>query len=153
PQGPAVVSEGTVLVIVTGDGRCYAEAKIPNACDLAALGMPVCLPSVPRPDRCWSGAGVKRFLAGGRPNPADVFGRVKSVVDRFLDFGRSLAPQETACEMVACYVLGTYLLDAFHVVGYLWPNGDAGTGKTTLLQVVAEMAYLGELLLAGSSYA
>jgi hypothetical protein len=50
-------------------------------------------------------------------------------------------------------VLTTYLLDAMNVVGYLWPNGDKGAGKTSFLQVVTETAYLGQLILAGSSYA
>jgi hypothetical protein len=45
------------------------------------------------------------------------------------------------------------LLDAFTVVGYLFSNGDKGAGKTTLIAVDAEMAYLGQLILAGSSYA
>ena len=57
-------------------------------------------------------AGVKRFLAGERPEPAEVFGRIVSAVNHFLDFARSLAPQETMCELVACYVLATYLLGA-----------------------------------------
>ena len=73
-------------------------------------------------------------------------------MDRFIDFARSLAPQETLCEATACYVLSTYLLDALNVVGYLWPNGERGTGKTSYLQVVTELAYLGQVILAGSSY-
>ncbi len=105
------------------------------------------------PGREWSGAGVKRFLAAERPDPAEVFGRVVAVVDRFLDFARSVAPQQTMCEMTACFVLSTYVLDALNVVGYLWPNGERGTGKTQFLQVVSEMSYLGQVILAGSSYA
>jgi hypothetical protein len=70
-----------------------------------------------------------------------------------VDFSRSLTDQRGMCELVACYVLQSYLLDAFHVVGYLWPNGERGVGKTTLLQVLAELGYLGLLILSGSSYA
>jgi hypothetical protein len=44
-------------------------------------------------------------------------------------------------------------LDAFNVIGFLWPNGEAGSGKTNLLIVVTEMAYLGQLILAGGSFA
>jgi hypothetical protein len=54
---------------------------------------------------------------------------------------------------LACFVVASYLLEAFNVVGYLWPNGDKGCGKTSLLHVVTEMAYLGQLLQAGGSYA
>jgi hypothetical protein len=44
-------------------------------------------------------------------------------------------------------------LDAFTVIGFLWPNGDRGSGKTQLLNIVTELAYLGETILAGGSYA
>src|SRR5204863_3580828 len=64
-----------------------------------------------------------------------------------------LTSQEGMAELTAAYVLSTYFLDAFNVVGYLWPSGERGTGKTSFLHVVVEMAYLGHLILAGSSYA
>src|SRR5262249_62354826 len=57
------------------------------------------------------------------------------------------------CELSACFVMATYLLDGFNVVGYLWPNGDKGSGKTNFLSVVTEVAHLGQLILAGGSYA
>jgi hypothetical protein len=75
------------------------------------------------------------------------------VVDAFVDFDRSLAPQRTMAEFVAAYALTTWLADAFNVVGFLWPNGDRGAGKTHLLHVVAQMAYLGTVLTAGGSFA
>jgi hypothetical protein len=150
---PPLVQVEDRVVIVRADGGAFADGGlVPGARPLAALGLPVRLPHPLPPGRGWSGAGVKRYLAGEGPDPAEVFGRLVAVVDRFLDFDRSLAPQETMCDLVACYVLATWLLDAFHVVGYLWPNGEPGSGKTTLLQVVAETAYLGQLILAGSSY-
>jgi hypothetical protein len=61
-----------------------------------------------------------------------VFWRLVAVIDTSLDFSRSLASQEEMCELVACYILATYFLEAFSVIGYLWPNGDKGSGKTTL---------------------
>jgi hypothetical protein len=57
------------------------------------------------------------------------------------------------CQLTACYVLATYLLDAFHVIGYMWSSGDWGAAKTKYIHVVSEMAYLGRLILAGSTYA
>lgn len=56
-------------------------------------------------------------------------------------------------ELVACYILATWFLDAFSVIGYLWPNGERGSGKTQLLTIIAELSYLGQVILAGSSYA
>jgi hypothetical protein len=75
------------------------------------------------------------------------------VVDHFIDFTRSLSDQQTMAEFVACYVFTTWFLDAFNVIGFLWPNGERGSGKTNLLILVADLSYLGEFILAGSSYA
>jgi hypothetical protein len=150
---PPLVSAEDVLLIVTDDGELYTDAALPDARPLAELGLVVRLPATPPPERGWSGAGVKRYLAGERPDPADVFARVTAAVDRFIDFARSLAPQEQMCELTACYIVASYLLDALNVTGYLWPNGERGTGKTSYLQMLAELSYLGQLILAGSSYA
>jgi hypothetical protein len=140
------------LLIVRDDGFAFSESLLPNVQPLADLGMPLCLPHPLPPGRGWSGARMKRYMAGDRPDPAEVFARLKAVVNNFIDFSRSLTAQDVMCELVACYILATYLLDAFHVIGYLWPNGESGSGKTTLLQVVTELGYLGQLILAGSSY-
>ena len=149
---PPLVKTEEALVIVEGDGTLYTNAIMSNARPLAELGIDVKLSSA-SPGQGWSGAGVKRFRDGARPDPVDVFNRIAEVVDRFIDFDRSLATQTEMCELTACYILGTYFLDAFNVVGYLWPNGERGTGKTTYLQVVVQQAYLGQLIMAGGSFA
>jgi hypothetical protein len=151
-HAPPLVSTETVLMIIRHDGQLFSDISLPGAQRLSDLGLDVRLPSQLPPGSEWSGVGVKRYLAGERPDAAEVFRRIVSVEDRFIDFARSLAPQVTMCEMVACYILATYFLDALNVAGYLWPNGERGTGKTSFLQVVAELAYLGQVILAGSSY-
>jgi hypothetical protein len=150
---PPRVEHLTTMAIVRSDGVVFLDAGIPEAKPMSEVGVTVSLPTELPPDRAWSGAGLKRFLAGERPGPAEVFDRMKQVVNRFMDFRRSLASQEVLCELTACYILGTYLLDAFSVIGYLWPNGDKGAGKTNYLFVVTELAYLGQVILAGGSYA
>jgi len=152
-HNPPVVRFQDCLVIIRDDGQAFADdVCLPGVRPIAELGLPVRLPNPVQPGRGWSGAGVKRYLAGERPDPAEVFRRLVSVVDSFLDFSRSLADQSVMCELVAAHIMATYMLDAFHVVGYLWPNGDPGSGKTTALQVVSETAFLGQMILAGSSY-
>jgi hypothetical protein len=152
-HNPPVIRIQERLVIVTDEGRLYADGDgVPGALPFAELGLPVQLPTTIPPGRGWSGAGVKRYVAGDRPAPAEVFARVVAVVDRFIDFDRSLAPQSIMCELIACAILATYFLEAFNVVGYLWPNGESGAGKTTFLHVVTDLAYLGQLILAGSTY-
>jgi hypothetical protein len=150
---PPRVETGRLLLAVRDDGRVFADAPVRGALPLAKLGVEVRLPEPVPPNMGWSGAGVKRFLGGERPDAADVFRRLTSVVNTFIDFNRSLGSQDVMCEMAACYVLVTYLLDAFDVVGYMWPNGDKGTGKTHFLIVMTELSYLGLLILAGGSYA
>jgi hypothetical protein len=141
-------------VIVRSDGQAYGDAPLAGCLPLGSLGTTVSLPTQIEDRHAWSGAGVKRYLGGERPQPCEVFERLVSVVDHFMDFRRSLTKsQRTMCEMVACYVLGTWLLDAFDVFGYLWPSGDKGSGKTNFLHVVCELAYLGQVILAGGSYA
>lgn len=151
-----VVTESRVLCIIRDDGVLFSEldlAKFGNWQPLANLGLTVNLPIEADPHKVWSGAGVKRYLAGARPDPVVVFTRVVAVVNRFIDFERSLANQNTMAEFIACFVLASYLLDAFDVVGYLWPNGQGSSGKTTLIHLVAELGYLGLLILLGVSYA
>jgi len=138
------------LLVVRGDGRVFGEG---GDAPMEELGMEVRLPEIPPPEKLWSARGVTAYRRGYRPEPAGVFLRLSAVVDRFIDFKRSLADQETMADMVACYVLAGWFLDAFNVIGNLWPNGDRGCGKTQLLNVVAELAYLGQVLLAGGSYA
>jgi hypothetical protein len=150
---PPRVKDSHVLVIVRDDGQAFSDGPVPGAVPVAGLGVEVRLPCPLPPGKGWGGAGVKRFLAGGRPDVADVFRRLTLVVDKHIDFDRSLSDQGAMCDLVACYVLASWLLDAFDVVGYFWPNGDKGTGKTHFLAVLTELAYLGQLVLAGGSYA
>jgi hypothetical protein len=142
-------------LIVRDDGRIFGE-RAQGAADvhsLDELGVAVRLPEIPPLDKLWSSRGLTAYRSGVRPIPAEVFARVVDVVDRFIDFDRSLADQRTMAEFIGCYVLASYFLPAFTVVGFLWPNGDRGSGKTQLLTVCCELGYLGQVLLAGGSYA
>ncbi len=141
------------LFIIGNDGELYYDLDGDITTPITYLGAKVELPEMPRPAKIWSSAGVKRYQKGLRPKPNIVFEQVVDVVDRFIDFERSLASQREMAELIACFVLATWFLDAFNVVGYLWPNGERGNGKTQLLVVVTELSYLGELILAGGSYA
>ena len=140
-------------VILRDDGQAFSDSAIPDGSLIGNLGLSVELRHIPPEDRTWSGQGVKRYRDGERPDPADVFERTIEVVDRFMDFTKSLADQHRMCELTACYILATYLLDAFNVIGYLWPNGEKGSGKTHFLFTVTELAYLGQVILAGGTYA
>ncbi|MBN1672936.1 MAG: toprim domain-containing protein [Kiritimatiellae bacterium] len=143
----------TSSTIVRADGSQFIDASVPGCRPFAALGVTHSLPHVPPASKTWSGAGAKRYVNGERPSPADVFNRVLSVVDRFMDFQKSVGSQREIAELVALYIMATYLVEAFPVIGYLWPNGDKGSGKTQLLLVVTQLAFLGELILSAGTFA
>jgi hypothetical protein len=142
------IEEEVRLVIVRDDGVVYGVDK-----PLSDVGVHIHLPEQPPHDKVWSAPGIKAYKAGTRPSPAAVFGRIVDVIGRFIDFEKSLADQLTMCQFIACYILATWFMDAFNVAGFLWPNGEKGSGKTQLVTLVAELSYLGQVILAGGSYA
>jgi hypothetical protein len=150
---PPIVKNEQRLIVVRDDGRVFAQGAGVGDELIENLGAEVRLPEVPPADRLWSAAGVKVYRAGQRADPVEVFGKVVDVVNRFIDFDRSLADQATMARMIGCYILATWFLDAFNVIGFLWPTGDRGSGKTQLLTVIAEMGHLGQVVLSGGSFA
>jgi hypothetical protein len=146
---PPLESEEQRLMIVRGDGVLFGDGRS----NLKEVDATIRLPEIPAPGKLWSTQGVKRWLGGHRPSPGEVFDRIADVVDRFIDFDKSLADQRKMCELIACYILATWFLAAFTVTGYLWPNGERGSGKTQLLVLLAELGYLGQFILAGGSFA
>jgi hypothetical protein len=138
------------LHIVRNDGRMFGPVESP----LSTLGIDVSLPEPPpAKESLWSTPGVKAYVGGYRPDPADVFERVKSVIARFIDFDRSLADQQTMSEMLACFAISSWFLDAFSVAPYIWANGERGSGKTSLLLILVRLSYLGESLSPSGSSA
>ena len=147
---PPLVTHEKRMYIVRDDGEIYGDGG-PKA--MADLGIIIHLPEQPPTDKTWSSLGVKAFAKGIHPDPLKVFNRLVEVINEFIDFDHSLSDQQTMAETIACFILSTWFLDAFNVIGFLWPNGDRGSGKTHLLILTAEMAYLGQVILAGGSYA
>jgi hypothetical protein len=146
-------SEGRMLFVVRDDGQLFGGVDDPTVKPWDDLGLTVHLPEIPEDSRLWSTAGVIQYRRGHRPDAIETFRKMVAVVDHFMDFKRSLASQELMCELTACSIMATYFLGAFSVIGYLWPNGDKGSGKTQYLLMFCEMAYLGQVILAGASYA
>ncbi len=139
------------LHIIRSDGAIFGPA---STRPLSSLGVDIALEEQPTTkDTLWSTPGMKEFEKGYRPDPKDVFDRVKSVIARFIDFDRSLADQETMSEMLSCFVISTWFLDAFSVAPYIWANGERGSGKTSLLFVLVRLSYLGVPLSPSGSFA
>jgi len=153
-HNPPIKEEKLCLFVIRNDGQIFGEVSDrQSAQPISELGVEVHLSEIIPPEKRWSTRGVRAYFQGQRPDPVDVFIKVKAVVNRFLDFDHSLADQETMVELLSCYIFATYQLDAFNVIGFLWPNGEKGSGKTNLLIIVAELAYLGQVILGGGSFA
>ena len=142
-----------VLVIVGSDGTLYCDAPIQGASPISKTGMQVRLQEIPPVHMRWSGIGVNGFMGGRRPKPSEVYQQVWAIVDHYMDFEGSFTDQEQLCNLVACWIMATYFLDVIPVTGYLWPNGEAGSGKSHLLYIISTMAYLGQVITAGGSFA
>lgn len=111
------------------------------------------LNTIPEEKHLWSTRAIKAFREGKRPDPNNVFTRIIQIIDYYIDFDKSLADQHTMAEMLSCYIIATWFLDAFQVIGYLWPNGEFGSGKSELLNAVCQMAFLGEMIMPQSTIA
>jgi hypothetical protein len=147
---PPKVVNTRELFVVQQNGRIYGSG---GDKPLEELGVEVHLPEIPRDEKLWRASGVKAYHRGERPNYADVFQRVATVYDHYLDFNLSVADQRTMCEFSACAVLITWLSAAFSVLGYFWPTGDKGSGKTKWATIWAMLSYLGEVILSSGTFA
>lgn len=144
---PEIMSE-IKLVVVCSDGTSYGgNVPIDN------LGIEIHLREKISPENNWGGAGIMRFKKGEHPHPADVFERLILMIDHFIDFHKSLADQRPMCEFIACWILATWFLDAFKVTGYLWINGERGSGKSNLLMLISLLSYLGSFISQSGSFA
>jgi hypothetical protein len=144
---PPVVTKERALFIVRNDGAVFGPD------DMDRLALQVNLPDVPQEDRLWRTVGVKAYRSGMRPDYAEVFDRVVSVFDHFIDFDHSLAQQQEMSELSACFSLATWFAPAFTVLGYPWTSGERGSGKTQWGHCWANTAYLGMVVLASGSFA
>lgn len=147
---PPLVETRRELFVVRDDGLVFGPGEPQGIADLP---LEVTLANPPREERTWRARAVAAYRNGARPKLTHVFERVVRVYDTFIDFDRSLAAQQQMCELSACLSLATWFADAFTVLGYPWPNGERGSGKTHWLTCWARTAYLGEVLLSSGSFA
>jgi hypothetical protein len=71
--------------IVRDDGQRFEPV------DLDSLGLQVSLPDNPPENRLWRTKGVKAYCSGQRTDYSELFRRLVSVYDYFLDFSQSFA--------------------------------------------------------------
>ena len=142
------------LFVMRDDGVLYGDTIDPQVKALPELGMDIAPMDKPPDHLLWNVAGVTAYLHHTRPDPVDVFTRLVTVYDHFLDFSRSLDEQTQMCRLSACLSLMTWCADAFTVLPYPWPNSPApGSGKTKWGHCWTGTAYLGYLTSASGSFA
>ena len=120
---PEITSEEQ-LVVVCSDGTVYG---LYSSIDKLDVKIHMC--EKINEDNNWSAEGLNRFLAKDYPDPKVVFLKLVEIIDHFIHFYKSLADQQIMCEFIACWILATWLLDAFKITGYLWITGERGSAR------------------------
>ncbi len=94
------------------------------------------------------------ILRNERPDIAGVYRDLRASFLTFVAYpaGDDVTPEDYAA-FCACYDISTYLLAAMPAVGYLWLTGLPGSGKTTVLVIIARTAFLPLLASASSTLA
>ena len=133
--------------------KLETNKTLSRATKLKDLNLKVDLSLEPQTRKILSPKAFRSYVEGYRPEPGIVFENIARCIDTFVSFENSLADQNTMCELVASWIMGTYFLDAFDVVGYLWPTGERGSGKTQLLNTISSLSFLGRTITSGSSFA
>src|SRR5690606_36654232 len=92
---PPIEKHERRLFVVRDDGAIFGDGA-PKP--MAALPVEVTLPEIPAAGKLLSASAVKAYAGGYRPDPAPTFNAVVDIVDRFIDFNKSLAEQRTMAE-------------------------------------------------------
>lgn len=140
-RGGQPVSEW-LLLLRWSDGRREA-APMPEV--LSAGGQQVFIaprPPAPPPSAApgWSAEGRRAWLAGEPSMPrAELCRLLLEALARYLDFPAEAAAGSIA--MLCCWVLLTYTHPAFDAVPYLAVGGPAGSGKSRVFELLAQLCF------------
>lgn len=75
--------------------------------------------------------------------PSELYQKIHSYIERFIVF------KEPAYKaFLTLWVMGTYVFMIFRYFPYLWFNAEKGSGKTLLMEILAAIAFNGELVLS-----
>lgn len=89
----------------------------------------------------WEAGDLQAFLADSTaPTFAELLGAIKAVLLEHVEF---VNPEDA--DVVACWIAGTYFYPLFEAFPRLYLHGGKGSGKSKVLQLIAEMAHNGLL--------
>jgi len=75
----------------------------------------------------------------------NIFNELKAVLQKYIIF-----PVKSLYDIVSLWIMHTYVYCLFRYVPYIWLNAEAGSGKSTVIDVVKEYSFNG-LLNVGST--
>lgn len=93
----------------------------------------------------WSNNSIKEYLTGKRVSKIDVFDKVHSNINEFMDFSYD-ENMEGALEVQTCWVIATYMYPIFNWFPHLLFWGPRGSGKTKNAQLLMYQSFGGFLL-------
>lgn len=133
----------------------FSELDIDNHKPFSAADFDIALSAKPRPGLTLSADAYVAHVIEGKPvaGMRQTFDQTVSSIDRFVSFDGSFSPQSDMSEFLACWVIGTYATDVFDTVGYIWPNGERGSGKSQCLKTLMSLAFMGQTITSSSSFA
>lgn len=143
-------------LVASADGaERYSEVELDDHLTFDKAPFQIDMAGIPRPDLTLSFDAYQAHVLNKQPlpSPGDLFRAVTSEIDRFVSFSGSFASQQDMAEFVGCWTLSTYATDVFDTVGYLWPNGERGCGKTQCMKVITALSFMGQTITASSSFA
>jgi hypothetical protein len=95
----------------------------------------------PHPTYRWEAIDMENYLQKYQSaNLEKVFNRILDESKDFLDFG-----DERINKFLALWIIGTYFHPMFATYPYLHLNGNAGSGKTKVLQFISNLSFNGML--------
>ncbi len=86
--------------------------------------------------------GIRTFVEGNSAvSIPGLYRKIYDYIKRFIHF-----PDEAYLSFVTLWVMGTYLFMIFRYYPYVWLNAEKGSGKTLLMEILASVAFNGELI-------
>lgn len=108
----------------------------------------------PRKGSTLSAKAYQDHIDGKEPISVDtIFKETSACIDSFVSFDGAFGTQRDLCDFLACWIMATYATDVFHTTGYVWPVGEKGSGKTQCLKTLMRLAFMGQTITSGSTFA
>ncbi|MEQ1944762.1 hypothetical protein ABMA32_20280 [Mesorhizobium sp. VNQ89] len=143
-------------VVTSGDfEERYSEVPLSGHRIFSESPFSIDLAGIPRPGSTLSPAAYQKYVLDGTAPPpiARLFVYASAAISSFVAFDGSFADQADMSDFLACWAISTYATSAFDTMGYIWPNGERGSGKTQLLKAVMNLSFMGLTVASSSSFA